>query len=117
MKWLIILLTLSARLWACDNILNIDGKDYKVCRDKEALFSKGCEDPQACFKLSSEKVAFSPNQNPLFSLCYQNGHQPFFAKLEGEEHKVSVCLSENGKVVDLDSLMKAYNTIADIKSN
>ena len=110
MIWLIAIHILTTSSSACENKkINIEGVDYKVCLDGTKLYSEGCQNPKECFKLPIKELEFRPNQSPLFTLCYHSSGTPFFALVEGEKFKREVCRSENKKLIDLDSLMSAYN--------
>jgi len=110
LTWLIAIPILISNSFACENKkLNIDSVDYKVCIDGFKLYSVGCQNPKECFDLPTKSLEYSPKQSPLFSLCYQSNGSPFFALVEGEKMKREVCLSKNKRIIDLDSLMSAFN--------
>lgn len=108
MKWLVVLLILPTSSFACKLDLKIGDKAYKVCNKADRIFTKDCESVAHCFK-KIKKLKFSSNQSPLFSLCYQSGATPRFAKIQGQKNKVEVCIKDGSKIVDLNSLMQYHN--------
>ncbi|MCO4755682.1 MAG: hypothetical protein KC478_14465 [Bacteriovoracaceae bacterium] len=109
MKWLIASLILTLNLFACDIDLDVEGETHKVCVFDQNIYSKGCKGVSDCFKFKNKKLKYYPNQDPRFSLCYQNGWKPSFAKLDGKT--VSVCMNSSNQFVDMESLMKSFNLI------
>lgn len=107
MKWFLILLTFPLSSFSCDLDLRVEKKSYKVCSDKKRIYSVECKSVSDCFK-TPESLKYYPNQSPLFSLCYQSGGAPHFAKLKDVKNKVEVCVRDEGKITDLGSLMELY---------
>ena len=109
MKWLIASLLLTLNIFACDIDLDVEGDKHKICVLGNDLYSKGCKGVSECFEFKKSKLKFYPNQDPRFSLCYQNGWRPSFAKLDGKT--VSVCINSANQLVDLESLMKSFQLL------
>lgn len=110
MKWLISLIILTGSAYASTSqgdVLLYAEKTLNVLRNGRVIYTPGCEIAGSCFSIPNE-LKTSPNQNPLFSLCYQSGGTPYFAKLKSDGEKVPVCLKKEMKALDLESLMREY---------
>lgn len=109
MKYLAILpLFLSLQVLSCTEVA-LQGSDqvYKVCFKKgepDHIYTKGCENA-SCFPKLKGALKTSPDQNPLFSLCYQLESMPFFGKISNEKESRSFCLKDRN-VVDLNHLFR-----------
>ncbi len=111
MRWPIVSLILIAETLACDNLLDIKGRQFKVCIQNQKVYSPQCKNPKRCFDFPQENFIYTPNQSPLFSLCYQSGGKPYFARLKEEKDKIEICLNQQDQVIDLNTLMSEYQKI------
>tara|TARA_B100001971_G_C18268010_1_gene596233 strand:- start:71549 stop:71905 length:357 start_codon:yes stop_codon:yes gene_type:complete len=113
MKWLIILLTLTNALLACDAVELIGNNvKYQVCSTKSDneffYYSKDCKEVNKCVDFKQiDKLKLFPNQSPLFSLCYQLKGTPLFTKHQKTKKTVEICLFDN-RPIGLNYLMSHY---------
>lgn len=70
-----------------------DEKQIKVCYDKktERYLSIDCKNIATCFLTKKIDFQFRQDQSPGFSLCYQLGGSPFFAKVSVKKETVPMC--------------------------
>jgi len=107
MIWPILWTTLATEQSESKETLIIDKKEFSVIVKGRNIYSSNCKDITKCFELPI-KLRTYPNQNPLFSLCYQSEGTPRFAIIKSSKKKVQVCTKES-KVVELDQMMSFYN--------
>ncbi len=105
--WQILWTTSATDIKEAKDILIIDDIKLNVIVKGRDIYSQDCKNLEKCFKLPT-KMRFYPNQNPLFSLCYQSEGTPRFAIVKSSKEKVQVCTKE-AKVVELDKMMSFYN--------
>ncbi|WP_040314275.1 hypothetical protein [Bacteriovorax sp. BAL6_X] len=109
MKYSILIISILLSAAKAESIVFV-ADDFKaeVVYEKERMTSKECLNISDCFTFPNS-LKFYSNQNPLFSLCYQSKGTPRFGHIN--KVKITGCINSNNKVVDLNSLMKAYKMV------